>query len=329
MTGIYKITNKINGKIYIGKSYYCEDFLEDDGFHDNEIRELIKEIGKDYVQYEILKTVPQDELDFWQDYFIVRYHSMAPKGYNTEWNYSEDLRAVLFNSLNDCFLNEITITRQQYDILDIAAEDQLNIFSYNKERISNERQLKRFLKEGLDEAARRKPLIKEEIVLPHGHLTPTQEVLYDRFSKMIDEYNSGVSLYDIEGYNPEKYQEYSYYTHEGKHEFSRQAIREARARCGYPTYSKESKLFLENGIIYFPRFCTLPDFKPLKFLFDEGYLNPEKFSLFTRRDGIVDYTHFKTKEQLRRMYMIYIGDEPKNLKLTKYNIRDLIRAENY
>lgn len=64
---------------------------------------------------------------------------MAPKGYNTEWNYSEDLRAVLFNSLNDCFLNEITITRRQYDILDIAAEDQLNIFSYNKERISNER----------------------------------------------------------------------------------------------------------------------------------------------------------------------------------------------
>lgn len=58
MTGIYKITNKMNEKIYIGKSYYCEDFLENDGFHDDKIRELIKEIGQDYIQYEILKTVP-------------------------------------------------------------------------------------------------------------------------------------------------------------------------------------------------------------------------------------------------------------------------------
>ena len=90
MTGVYKITNTVNGKVYIGQStnikqrwsqhrqhlnggYHCNDYLQ---------RSWMK-YGKDAFTFEVLQECTVDELDAYEEKYISMYDSTNfEKGYN-------------------------------------------------------------------------------------------------------------------------------------------------------------------------------------------------------------------------------------------------------
>ena len=93
MIGIYKITNKINGKTYIGQSvdvsrrrqehfkpYRREKSLE-------RTRPLYKDIakyGKENFSFEVIKECPKSELDKWENYYLSKQDKN--KSYNISFD---------------------------------------------------------------------------------------------------------------------------------------------------------------------------------------------------------------------------------------------------
>jgi len=85
MSVIYKITNKINGKIYVGKS----DLFEDEFFKSNYygsgklIKPAIKKYGIDNFTREIVDFAnDEDGLNEKEKYWIMTCNSKVPNGYN-------------------------------------------------------------------------------------------------------------------------------------------------------------------------------------------------------------------------------------------------------
>ena len=88
MVGIYKITNKLNGKSYIGQSVHCGKRF-DEHLHGNLlIDETIQIEGIENFTFEILKLSTKEELSYWEDYYIKQFNTFFPKGYNKKWNTS-------------------------------------------------------------------------------------------------------------------------------------------------------------------------------------------------------------------------------------------------
>jgi len=86
-SGIYIITNKLNGKIYIGQAYHIPDRFYDhkQGYgidHNSAIDIAIKKYGQENFSFEILKECPRDELNYWEAYYAELFNSYAPNGYN-------------------------------------------------------------------------------------------------------------------------------------------------------------------------------------------------------------------------------------------------------
>ena len=81
---IYKITNRINGKIYIGQSIHPEQrFLEHCYKEENYkslIHDAIKKYGKNNFDFEILGWF--DDYNEKEKYYINFYSSLVPYGYN-------------------------------------------------------------------------------------------------------------------------------------------------------------------------------------------------------------------------------------------------------
>lgn len=88
---IYKITNKINGKIYIGQTVkslkerfqkHCWGTTEKDSYHLNmAIKKAIRKYGKQNFTIELIEEVEQNKLDEREVYWISYYDSYN-KGYN-------------------------------------------------------------------------------------------------------------------------------------------------------------------------------------------------------------------------------------------------------
>ncbi|WP_440972214.1 GIY-YIG nuclease family protein, partial [Megamonas funiformis] len=86
--GIYKITNKINNKIYIGQSVniqqrfytHCSDALtkQDNNYFHNAIRKYGKE---NFTMEEIDTAITQEELNQKEQYWI-KYYNSVEEGYN-------------------------------------------------------------------------------------------------------------------------------------------------------------------------------------------------------------------------------------------------------
>ena len=98
---IYKITCNINDKTYIGatKKYmgklmqkwgghgrwvrHCRDaFIEDRPDYDCELHKAIREYGKDSFTLKILCSCDVEDLDEHEKYYIKKYNSIYPNGYN-------------------------------------------------------------------------------------------------------------------------------------------------------------------------------------------------------------------------------------------------------
>lgn len=88
---IYKITNKLNGKIYIGQTLksleerfqkHCRKTTEKDKYHMNmAIKKAIRKYGKENFTIELIEEVNQELLDVREIYWISFYDSYN-KGYN-------------------------------------------------------------------------------------------------------------------------------------------------------------------------------------------------------------------------------------------------------
>ena len=82
-TGIYKITNLVNGKVYIGASKNIEKRWREHRSGHTTIAEYIQTFGLDNFKFEVLLECPEDMLCQWERDMICLYDSDDPeKGYN-------------------------------------------------------------------------------------------------------------------------------------------------------------------------------------------------------------------------------------------------------
>ena len=84
MIGIYKITNKLNGKVYIGQSRDIDArWRQHINAKDNyAIHNAIKKYGKENFSFEVLLECPAEMLNVWERDMIALYDCISPNGYN-------------------------------------------------------------------------------------------------------------------------------------------------------------------------------------------------------------------------------------------------------
>lgn len=81
--GIYKIENLTNGKIYIGQSVHIEiRWSEHCRGTRSFIDQAIQKEGKNNFIFSILEECSLNELDEKEQYYIKKYNSLIPNGYN-------------------------------------------------------------------------------------------------------------------------------------------------------------------------------------------------------------------------------------------------------
>ena len=86
-TGVYKITNLVNGKVYIGASKDIERRWREHKLGLTAIAEDLKSFGLDNFMFEVLLECPEDMLCQWERDMICLYDSDDPeKGYNDKGN---------------------------------------------------------------------------------------------------------------------------------------------------------------------------------------------------------------------------------------------------
>ena len=91
VSGIYKITNNINGKIYIGQSQNVYERRVEHftalrrGWHPN--KEMQKDWNKNSngFRFDVIELLPLKELNEREKYWIDTLGTMEPRGYNQTW----------------------------------------------------------------------------------------------------------------------------------------------------------------------------------------------------------------------------------------------------
>lgn len=93
MVGIYKITNLLNGKCYIGQSVNIDKrwnthrtapFNPNRIDYDTPLYRAMRKYGVNHFQFEVLEECPKAELNEKEIYYIRLYNSMLPSGYNQD-----------------------------------------------------------------------------------------------------------------------------------------------------------------------------------------------------------------------------------------------------
>lgn len=91
--GIYKITNKINGKIYIGQSVHIERRFSEHKVSSHNPKSLIhkalNEYGIENFDFSIIDECEENQLDEKEIFYIKYYNSLAPNGYNVQFGGSD------------------------------------------------------------------------------------------------------------------------------------------------------------------------------------------------------------------------------------------------
>jgi len=82
MIGIYKITNLVTGRCYIGQSKDIDERFKQHFYHsDSIVDKNLKLYGKDHFKFEVLEVCNENELDEKEAYYIRKYNSIM-YGYN-------------------------------------------------------------------------------------------------------------------------------------------------------------------------------------------------------------------------------------------------------
>jgi len=85
MIGIYKITNLVNGKVYIGQSRDIEKRWNKHRWasHNSHLRAALDKYGFENFSFEILEETTQDTLNEREEYYVKLYEATDPlRGYN-------------------------------------------------------------------------------------------------------------------------------------------------------------------------------------------------------------------------------------------------------
>ena len=87
--GIYKITNKLNNKAYIGQSIHIERRWQEHLQHGRHqpksvLHTAISKYGESSFIFEILENCSVEELDAKEIYYIQYYNTLIPNGYNVQ-----------------------------------------------------------------------------------------------------------------------------------------------------------------------------------------------------------------------------------------------------
>ena len=110
MIGIYKIENLLNHKIYIGQSIHIERRWKEHCISSahSVIANAIKKYGKENFSFQILEECNIEELDDKERFYIQKFNSVVPNGYNVEeysasnkTNYIHYDKEVLLSIIND------------------------------------------------------------------------------------------------------------------------------------------------------------------------------------------------------------------------------------
>lgn len=91
MIGIYKITNVINEKVYVGESldikkrWYSHRWHLRNRKYDSHFQKSWNKYGEESFEFSILKECLLEELQYWEEYYINLYESYKPEnGYNKD-----------------------------------------------------------------------------------------------------------------------------------------------------------------------------------------------------------------------------------------------------
>ena len=91
MIGIYKITNNINGKIYIGQSIDIKErwkqhlykaYNKKEIGYNSAIHQAFRKYGIDNFSFEIIELCEKEKLDEKEIYWIEKLNTLSPQGYN-------------------------------------------------------------------------------------------------------------------------------------------------------------------------------------------------------------------------------------------------------
>lgn len=132
---IYVITNNKNNKLYIGQTTrtpmwryvdhmrYSKPISESDTFHRD-----IKRFGRDnFMVFTLMSEVPNDKLDFWERYYILKYNT-CKYGYNNTlggggilgYNHTEDTERRIRSSVNSPQYKESVYTPERNHKISVA-----------------------------------------------------------------------------------------------------------------------------------------------------------------------------------------------------------------
>lgn len=147
MQGIYRITNKKNEMSYIGQSIHCGKRLDEHCTGDQYIDRIMNDEGISNFTFEILKEVTvSSQLSYWEDFYIHKFNTMYPNGYNKRLNtnlaYSkEQLESISYDaseSENNIIYNEKEFYQKILKLNKIRNFDEriLILFLYKNEPLS-------------------------------------------------------------------------------------------------------------------------------------------------------------------------------------------------
>lgn len=85
-TGIYKIENLLNGKVYIGQSIHIERRWQQHCQHsaNSVIAKAIQKYGKENFSFQIIEECDESSLNQKEAFYIRQFNSLVPNGYNIE-----------------------------------------------------------------------------------------------------------------------------------------------------------------------------------------------------------------------------------------------------
>lgn len=91
MVGIYKITNNINGKSYVGQSINIKDrwkqhiykaYNEKEIGYNSAIHQAFRKYGEENFSFDVIELCKKEELDEKEIYWIKKLNTLSPLGYN-------------------------------------------------------------------------------------------------------------------------------------------------------------------------------------------------------------------------------------------------------
>lgn len=132
MIGIYKITNKINGKVYVGQSVDIESrfrkhrsapFNPTDNSYSGHFYSAIRKYSLENFSFEVLEECLKSDLDYREKYWIAYFDSYNPeKGYNEtkggqgtqglRCKLTEEQVQKIYKLLQDTTLSQTEIAKQ-------------------------------------------------------------------------------------------------------------------------------------------------------------------------------------------------------------------------